>query len=132
MNTLSLMRETTALPSFRIAIISSMSLSDINSVSLLSANTSASSDLSLLVSTNAVASSNSCFLSKRDLRDSLYDFVCISPISIDFHFGKPFLQEPVQTDWIETTEGRQLAIVIGRREIWIAEDGTVTNTGTEL
>ncbi len=50
---------------------------------------------------------------------------------IDQHFAPPFLDEGhVKTKFIEHTKEKTLQINIGRRDIWINEDGKVTGAGT--
>ena len=52
---------------------------------------------------------------------------------LDNHFGPPFLPEGhVRTKFIDTKAGRVLQINIGRRDIWIDEDGAVSASGTSL
>ena len=48
---------------------------------------------------------------------------------LDGYFGPPFLPEGhVRTEWRH--EGRELAIYIGRRDVQIGEDGSVSGCGT--
>lgn len=53
---------------------------------------------------------------------------------IDHHFVPPFLSEGiVKTKWIDYKDKpRDLEIIIGRRDVWISENGEVSGAGTDM
>ena len=58
---------------------------------------------------------------------------------LDERFGPPFLRKNhVKTRWVKAvrngpgTGRRTLSVTIGRRNIWIEPDGTISATGTDL
>lgn len=52
---------------------------------------------------------------------------------IDGNFGEPYLPEGlVQTRWLESPDGRQLEIRIGRRDVCLMGNGKTAGSGTRM
>ena len=53
--------------------------------------------------------------------------------ALEYHFGHPFLPEGhVRVKFATEPGERTLSIAIGRRDIWLTEDGRVTGAGTRF